>query len=140
MKVGLVLLLLAGVAFGVIFYSGGVSSFDPSDQGLKARAALTPGMSFSQACDLTGDPKKFRIINRKVEKIRGEEVVSFVPSPRVKCSRERINERLAEGSLPHGFLCTFTYSASVAFTVKYDQTGSIVLVMDAMTHNSLFDM
>ncbi|MCH7591744.1 MAG: hypothetical protein IH989_03035 [Planctomycetes bacterium] len=135
-----VFLVLVGAVFGIVFYSGGISGFDPSDQGLKARAALAPGMSFSQACDLTGDPKKFRIINRKVERIRGEEIVFFVPSPRVKCSRERINERLAEGSLPYGFVCTFTYSASVAFTVEYDKTGAVVAVTDAVTQNSIFDM
>lgn len=140
MKAGLVFLLLVALVFGIIFYSGGVSSFDPSDQGIKARAALTPGMPFSQACDITGDPKKYRIINRKVKKIGGEEIVMFVPSPRVKCSRDRINQRLAEGSLPYGFVCTFTYSASVAFTVEYDQTGAVAKIVDAVTHNSMLDM
>ncbi len=139
MKVILVLFVLIGVGFVVTYYGGGYSSFDPSEQGRQAKAALKPGMPFGQACDITGDPRKFRIINRKVTRERGEDIVTFVPSPQVKCTRERIETRVAEGSLPYGFLCTFTYSNTVALTVTYDDTGAVVNGVDAITVQSLFE-
>ncbi len=131
----LVLGLLVVVALGwvMIYFAGGYSAFDPSEQGRQARTALRAGMSFKQACDITGDPRKFRIINRKTERIGGEEIVMMVPAPVVKITRERIDTRLAEGSLPYGFLCPFTYSATVAFTVTYDDTGTVVNVSDDVT-------
>ncbi len=139
MKAVLTLLVLVGVGLVVVYYIGGASTFDPSEQGRQARAALKPGTAFGTACDLTGNPNKFQIINRKVHRMHGQEIVTLVPAPLVKTSRERIEERVAEGSLPYGFLCTFTYSSSVAFTVKYDDTGAVVSVVDAVTRDSLFD-
>lgn len=139
MRAFLFLLVLLGGGFVAMYYFGGYASFDPSKQGRDAQAALKPGMSFDQACDLTGDPKKFQIINRKVERVMGQEVVTMVPAPPVKCTRERIKTRIGEGSLPYGFLCTFTYSTSVAFTVHYDDTGAVVEVSDALTYQSLFE-
>lgn len=133
MKAALALLMAIGLGGAALYYGGGFASFNPSEQGRKARAALLPGMSFKQACDITGSPSKFRIINRKVSRINGVDVVHMVPAPPVSCTQERIAERLAEGSLPHGFLCTFNYSAEVAFGVEYDETGSVVSVQDLMT-------
>ena len=133
MRFFLGLLVAAGIGFVILTFAGGYTSFDPSEKGLKAKAALTPGMSFDQACDLSGDPKKFRIINRKVRTERGREIVTMVPSPEVKTSRERIKERLNEGSLPYGFICTFLYSADVAFDVQYDDTGAVKQVYDVKT-------
>ncbi|UCC29040.1 MAG: hypothetical protein JSU86_12640 [Phycisphaerales bacterium] len=133
MKAFIALLVLIGLGWVVLYYAGGYGSFDPSEQGRQARAALRPGMPFGQACDITGDPKYYRIINRKVRRINGQEVAMMVPAPPVKCTRDRISQRLAEGSLPYGFTSTFTYSTTVAFTVTYDDTGAVKKVVDAVT-------
>lgn len=133
------LIVVIGLALVVIYYAGGSSSFDASEQGRTAKAALSPGMPFGPACDITGDPRKFQIINRKVRRIRGEEIISLVPASPVKVTRERINERLAEGSLPYGFQCTFTYSNQVGFIVTYDNDGAVASVRDAVTMSTLLD-
>ena len=36
-------------------------------------------------------------------------------------------------ALPYGFICTFLYSADVAFTVQYDDTGAVKQVIDTPT-------
>jgi hypothetical protein len=136
MKFILGLLAAIGLGWVVLYYTGGVGAFDPAEQGRQAKAALRPGMSFDQACDLTGDPRKYQIINRKVRRFQGEEFVSLVPAPPVDCTRARIKERLAEGSLPYGFVCAFTYSADVAFTVKYDEAGAVASVEEVMTFSN----
>ena len=133
MRLVLGLLVVVAVGWVMIYFAGGYSTFDPSEQGRQAKAALRPGMSFVQACDITGDPRKFRIINRKTKRVGDEEIVMMVPAPPVKITRERIETRLAEGSLPWGFLVSFTYSTTVAFTVRYDDTGAVVEVSDDMT-------
>ena len=133
MKLVMGILAVLGLGLVVLYFTGGYGSFDPSEAGRQAKAALKPGMSFDQACEITGDPKRYRIINRKVYRVNGEEVVHLVPAPPVRCTRERISQRLAEGSLPHGFICTYLFSATVAFTVGYDGTGAVVTVEDTMT-------
>ena len=120
MKVILVLVVIVGLGGVVLYYAGGYESFDPTEQGEQAKAALRPGMSFAQACALTGDPTEYCVIKRKVRRFEGHEIVEMVPTPPMKCTRDRINSRLTEGSLPYGFLCTFTYSRTLAFTLQYD--------------------
>ena len=139
MKALLALLVLIALGWVVVYYAGGYHSFDPSEEGRQAKAALSPGMPFGQACDVTGDPREYQIISRKVRRVGDEEIVTMVPAQPVKCTRDRINERLAEGSLPYGFLCTFRYSNTVAFTVSYDDTGAVMEVFDAATIADLLD-
>ena len=133
MKATLGILVVIAMGWLAVYLFGGYASFNPSEEGRKAKAALRPGMSFNEACKLTGGPRKFRIINRKVQRINGAEVVDLVPAPPVKCTQDRINQRLAEGSLPYGFICTFTFSVDVAFGVQYDDTGTVVEVFDLTT-------
>jgi len=133
MKAILGAMILMGLAVVVFYFAGGYASFDPAEQGRQAKAAVTPGMSFSQACAITGDPDEFQIISPHTERVLGKEIVVMRPAVPVETSRERINQLLADGGLAHGFLCTFQYSADTAFTVEYDPTGAVLSVSDAAT-------
>ena len=43
MRAILGLLIAVGIGWVVIYYAGGYSSFDPTEQGRKAQAAVQPG-------------------------------------------------------------------------------------------------
>lgn len=121
-------------AIGVtIYYAGGLSGFDAAKQGLDAKARIGPGMKWTAVLDITGDPSKFQPLIGKIKRIGGEEVEVIEVGPRNKFSRENIERRLADKNLPHGFLCTFLYSDSVAFTVKFDADGLVETIQDAPT-------
>jgi len=133
MKVIFVLLALVGAGWLAVYYGGGYGSFDPSDQGRKARAAVAPGMSHTQAFDACGDPRKVRKIRRVVERVDGREVVTFRPGPEVETTRERLEQRIKEDAFPHGFVVGYRYSESVAFAVHFDKDGTVEYVEDLRT-------
>ena len=133
MKVIIVLLALVGACWAAVYFGGSYGSFDPSEQGRQAKAALAVGMTQGKAFDVCGDPRKVRKIRRQVKKHRGEEIETFVPGAEVKTTRERIAERVKAGEFPHGFVVPYRFSESVAFAVHFDSTGTVEYVEDLAT-------
>ena len=127
------LVIVVVLVLMVVYFVSGVGEFDPSKQGRDARAAIGPGMTWTQVFDITDDPKKYRPIRKRTKRIGGETIEYLEPGPENKSNRASFVDRLNENTLPHGFLCTFRYSNSVAFTVSFDGTGTVVAVQDAMT-------
>lgn len=128
------LVTLVMAAIGVtIYYAGGLKGFDPSRQGLDAKAKIGPGMKWTAVLDITGAPSKFQPLIAKQQRIGGQDMEFIEVGPGNKFSRENIERRLADKSLPHGFLCTFLFSDTVAFTVKFDGDGLVENVNDAPT-------
>lgn len=139
MKVIIGLIFLVAVGCYIVYDRGGYGSFDPTEQGRKVKAGITPGMAYGAVFDLAGDPKKFQIINRKVERIDGKDVELFVPGPPVKIDRARIKARVDEDSLEHGFVCTYIFSHQAAFHIVFDGAGDVKEVTDAATMADLLD-
>lgn len=137
MKVIFVLFVLVAVGWVGVYYVGGYASFDPSEQARLARDAVTPGMTFQEVCEAAGVPRKFQVIRREVHRVGGVEIVEFKPFAESKTSRENIESRIADGTVPDGFQTTYRYSQSVAFTVKYDGQGTVVDVFDEYTMTDL---
>ena len=137
MKTAVGLLLLLGVAYVAVYKLGGYGSFDPTDQGRKVKAALAPGMTFNQAFDLAGDPRKYRIVNKKVQRINGVDVEELVPSPEVEVDRARIAARVTDNSLPNGFICNYYFSHQVAFALTFDGAGILTQISDSATLSDL---
>jgi len=133
MKAIIVLLVLVAIGGVAVFYGGGYGSFDASEQGRQAKAAIGPGMSHTQVFDVCGEPRKIRQIRREVKKIGGQEVEDFVPGPEVKTTGQRVGERITAGDFPHGFVIPYRFSDSVAFAVYFDSTGTVVHVEDLVT-------
>ncbi len=132
MKLLVKVVIAAVLALGVAYYLGGAKDWDPSQQGLDHRAAIKPGMLWNKVFDITGDPKHYTPVKKRG---RGgfTGVGLLAPGAQNKFSRERVAKRLKENSLPRGFKATFRYSDKVAFTVKFDGTGSVEYVTDAIT-------
>ena len=126
---------MAMVALGLaaIYYGGGFSGFDATQQGKDARKAIGPGMSWKQVFDVAREPRKYQIVNRKVVRVGGNELESFKPGPSNKFVLETFKRRLSNNEYPHGFIVTYNYSSQEAFTVHFDGTGTVKYVEDAMT-------
>jgi len=137
MKFMLGLLLLVGIGWATVYYAGGYGSFDPNKQGQQARAAVSPGMTHTKAFDACGDPHRVQKIRREVEKVGGEEIEIFVPGPPADTTRERINERIANGDFPYGFVIPYRFSQSVAFAIHFDEAGIVTQIEDLATMANL---
>jgi len=140
MKLIIKLVVAVVLVLLVVYYVGGYEGFDATKQGRDARAAIGPGMSWKQAFDITGDPREYRPIIKTTRRIGPETFDTYEPGPRNKFRRATVETRLAENTLPHGFICTFTYSGAVAFTVKFDNSGTVIGVTDAITMADLLQL
>jgi len=139
MKAIIWLLVLVGAGWAAMYFVGGYSSFDPNEQGEKAKAAIKEGMTLAETIDLMGEPRKYRIIKKTVQRIGGQDVQHFERGAENKFDRARVEQRISEGSLEWGFTITMAYSNRTAFTVTYDSEGKVEGIEDAVTMADLLD-
>ena len=140
MKVILVLIILIAAVCLAVYYFGGAVSFDPSQQGRDAKAAIKPGMTLKKAIAAAGEPRKYRVINRQVKTIDGQEFEFLKPGAINTFDADRLADRIANNELPHGFILNYTFSDSVAFAVTFDGSGTVVEVEDTTTMADIFQM
>lgn len=124
---------MAALALAAIYYGGGFSGFDATQQGKDARKAIGPGMSWKQVFDVAREPRKYQVINRKVTRVNGAEIEFLEPGPANRFVLDTFKKRLADNGYPHGFIVTYSYSNQEAFTVQFDGTGTVKFVENAMT-------
>ena len=120
MKVILVLLILGGIGALALYYGGGYASFDPSEQGRQAKAAIKPGMTWKQVVDAATAPKDYQVFIEQTKRVGNEEVKMVKPGPRNRFKRDvlagrliPIQSRTASSSIttfrtPSPFRCTST--------------------------------
>lgn len=132
--------LVAGVALVLVYRLGGFEGFDANQQGRDARAKIKPGMSWKKVFDITGEPRKYQVIYLKTRTEGAREYQYYEPGPPNKFNPDTVAARVADGSMPHGFLASLVYSSSEAFTIKFDGTGNVVSVTDAPTMADLLQM
>ena len=140
MKAILTLLVLVGIGWASVYFLGGYANWDPSEQGRKARAAITPGMSVAQVVDIAGEPRKYRPMKKETDDSGGELIEFIVPGPPNTFNLESVEHRLQEGSLPHGLMITYMFSNRVAFSVMFDGNGTVTHTEDAVTMADLLQM
>ena len=131
------LVVVVALILIAIYYIGGLKGWNPTQQGKDARAAIGPGMTWNQVFNVTGEPRKYQPMMKKTRRFGGETVEYFEPGPLNTFNPDTFGTRVKENALPHGFLCTFRYSGSVAFTVSFDGTGTVVGITDAVTMSKL---
>jgi len=140
MKAIVVLVLMGAVACGAIYYFGGYASFDPTEQGRKARDAIKPGMTWKQVADMAGDPKEYQVYQEHRRGTGDNERIILTPGAYNKFDRRRMAERIAASELPHGFIFRYNFSAQAAFSVFFDDRGSVVEVADGTTMTDLLEL
>jgi hypothetical protein len=132
-KAMVAVMVVAGAALGLVYFAGGFRSFDPTKQGRKAKAAITPGMTWTQVAQVAGDPKHYRVL-AKVKKKSGGDVVEVIePGFPMEFDRKTLAAEISANRVPNGFVFAYMFSQQAAFSVTFDGTGCVVGVEDIQT-------
>lgn len=142
MKMILILMVLAAIAVGIGYFTGGSRDFDPNAQGEKARAAITPGMTFAQVLTAAGAPGEWRKIEMVTQKdpFGGGNIKVPTLRARFKYEPGALERRIKDGTLPDGFTAAWVFSRSIAFGVTFDGAGVVLDLEDLRTDADLLDM
>ena len=140
MKVILVLLVLCGVGLAIVYYAGGSASFDPTEQGKKMYAAITPGMPWTKVVALGQPPSHYRPFRLEVRGTGANEVRSIKLGSQNKYNADKIAARIADGKLEHGFAFDYRFSERCAFRVVFDETGAVDHMQELVTMSHLLQL
>jgi hypothetical protein len=133
MKAIVVLMLVIGLVIAGVYFFGGYQSFDPDQQGKDAKAAIKPGMTWTQVIGVAGENPKLQTISVSKRKVGNRTVEERMLGPKVEFNQKRVANRLAANEYPHGFILCYAFSEQVAFDVAFDGKGVVLDVADAMT-------
>ena len=133
MKAVIVLVILAGVAV-VVMYLAGFSnggSFDPTEQGREARAAVEECASWTAVLDRVGEPRNWRDSTSNFD---------FLYTERFdETTRDFIAEQLEKNGFPYGFSFFYRFSDAVTFAVNFNRKGELSNVQDKEGKGDLMD-
>lgn len=139
MKAIVVLLGLFGLGIVGMYYFGGYSSFDPDKQGRDAKAAIKPGMTWTQVIAVAGENPKLHTISMYTTKIGKQKVQERKVGPAVRFDKSKVSSGLSSNRYPNGFILSYMFSEQVAFSVEFDAKGVVVDVEDNATIADLLD-
>ena len=124
-KGGIAILLIGfGVLIGV-YYFGGYAGWDPAERCSQAKAAISPGMRWAKVVDAAGEPGKYQLIRRDVQKGPFGDVEVRVPGLERQFDRALLEQDIAKGNAPEGFTLNYVFSQSEAFRVWFDSSGFV---------------
>lgn len=133
MKLGLVLILLVGVAI-VVFRMQGSSSEEPSIpkmQGKEAHATAEGCKDWMEVLERVGEPRKWRDATCDFD---------FSYLDRFDgTTRDLISGRLEKNELSGGFSFLYRFSDSITFAVNFDRQGALMNLQDKEGKGSLMD-
>lgn len=135
MKLLIGLFVLGGIGIGAVYLIGGYASFDPTEQGKQAKAAITPGMTWNQAVTAAGGPQRYRVF--RLVKRRNKE--DLVRSGQLKFEMDLFTNDMTNKSFAHGFIFEYVFSPQAAFSVHFDARGRVEFVEDLKTMADLLD-
>lgn len=128
---GVFVLLVIG-ALGAVYFKGGFSSWDPGKKGEETKAAITPGMSWSQVLDVD-EPGKYQTIYKTKKKVDGEEVEIEDLGQPLTFDRGLFENDWKGKQIPDGFAFVYVYTHQVQFKVHFDPAGKVAFVEDMKT-------
>ncbi len=124
-KGGIAILLLGfGILIGV-YYLGGYAGWDPAERCRQAKAAISPGMRWTKVVEAAGEPGKYQLIRRDVEKSPFGDLEVRVPGLERQFDRALLEQDIARGNTAEGFTLNYVFSQSDAFRVWFDNNGFV---------------
>lgn len=132
MKTIIVLVGILAIAAAGLYFFGGYRSFDPSEQGRKAKAAIKAGMPWTAVVTTAGEPQEFRHFIREPAK-RAKALPSVKLGPPVRFRSDVLTQQVANNELPDGFVFIYHFSNKVAFEVTFNNVGAAMSIGDVMT-------
>lgn len=132
MKFLIGLVLVGGIVLSVVYVSS-IKTFDPTDQGKKAKAALAPGMTWNAVIANAGKPGKYRTMMRVKERIAGDEVEIIKPGAQLSFDQSLFESDFKAKNMPDGFIFEYVFSHQAAFAVSFDSGGRSTSIEDLRT-------
>ncbi|GJM24058.1 MAG: hypothetical protein DHS20C16_04730 [Phycisphaerae bacterium] len=132
------LILVVGIGYGVMHF-GGLTSFDPAQQGRDAKAAVKPGMSWTKVIAAAAEPGKCRFYVIQKKNVGGNEIEISKPGPFMPFDAKNLENRLLDETLPEGFEFLYVFTTEEQFMVKFDAAGDVEYVSKPPTMNDLLD-
>lgn len=139
MKALIGLVVLGGIALGIVYLVGGYGSLDPTEQGRQAKAAINPGMSWSQVIAAAGEPRRYQVLRIEKRMVGGEEYEDLVESGPMKFDRSVFENDMKANNYKEGFNFQYYFSHQAAFKVRFDPAGNVEFVEDEKTVADLLD-
>lgn len=130
MKAVIILVVVLALVIAGVYYFGNYRTFNPDEQGNKAKAAITPGMSWTKVLDIAGNSPRYRSMSILKDK-DGNEMTKV--GTEVELDRSKLAGRVKNGEVGAGFKFVYRFSEKVAFEVTFDGSGNVVDVEDIMT-------
>ena len=129
MKALFILIILVVIAGAAVYYFGGYASFDPTEEGRQAKAAISPGMTLEQVVDTIGPPGKYAELV-KIEK-QGQEYID--ETGLMGFTLENVRYRIDNNEVPECFFLNYHFSPQASFQVHFDATGVVTHLKDNIT-------
>jgi hypothetical protein len=127
------ILALAVIAVAVVYYAGGVASWDPGAKGAAAKEAITPGMTWTAVLAAAGEPGRIQSFTRQTRKVLGEEIEEVVPGAMRNFDAALFEGDFKAGQYKDGFLLHYVFTQQVAFIVHFDGAGNVETIEDMRT-------
>lgn len=125
-----VLLVVGGLAFA--FFRGGVASYDPDARGAEVKAAIKPGMTWSQVLDVE-EPGKYQTVIKTKKRVGGETIEMEELGAVLEFNRDLFEKDIAARQMPDGFAFNYFFTQQIAFKVVFDASGKVALVENNKT-------
>ena len=133
MKALIITVIIVVVACAAVYYFGGYSSYDPTQAGLDAKAAISAGMTLEEVIDAIGQPTKYAELIKESRK-QGGLVSEFIkPTALMGFTLKNVRYRIDNNEVPEGFFLLYHYSAQASFEVYFDAEGVVTNVQDHAT-------
>ncbi len=132
MKLAVFLIVVVGVVVAVMYIGGSsTEDFDPTEQGLQARAAVKMGVPWTEVLEVAGEPRHWR---DEPSGFDFHYVDRFDSN-----AREVIAKGIEEDDYPYGFSFLYRFSDSATFAVNFDRKGMSVNIQDKESKKDLME-
>lgn len=134
------LLALGGIVLLGVYWFGGSRSYDPTEAGKQAKAAIKTGMSWQQVIAAAGaEPGKYSVFRKVKKKISGQDVEYVEEGTELNFERKVFEATFNAKEMKEGFQFEYLFSHQAAFSVTFDVAGNVVGVQDEKTMANLLD-
>jgi hypothetical protein len=121
---GAVTILVLGFAVvGGAYYF--YSSWDPQELAAEARAAISPGMHWTQVVEDAGKPGKYQIIRIDEEEGPLGTLELRRPGTLRPFDHAELEAEIAAGGMSEGFTLNYVFSQQHQFRVWFDSAGNV---------------
>lgn len=131
MKALAITILIVGLLGYLLYAIGMFDMTSPQEQAEALKAKVQRGMTWQQVADIQ-PPRQYVGIDPSPMNRTGE-------MPAQPFDRAGLDQAVQGGGFPAGFLFRYTFSEAAAVQIRFDSSGQVVEVGDALTTRDLLE-